>query len=91
MDFDVEKIKQYYVELLRKKDEAVAFALVNKEEKVRERFEAVKAELAIAVEKELIEEAEKPYIHDIELCEKFFADPVEEPNPETETNNNEGE
>lgn len=71
MDFDVEKLKAYYADLLAKKDEAVAVALANKDVVVAERFELAKEEIAKEVEAELIAAAEAPYKHDIELCESF--------------------
>ena len=72
MDFDVEKIKNYYNELVAKKDEAVVVALTTKDEKVKEAFENAKAEIEERVVAEIIAEAEAPYLHDIELCEKFI-------------------
>ena len=75
MDFDVTKIKAYYEELLKAKDEAVRVALLDKAKVVQERFEAAKEEIARQVEAELIENAEAPYKHDIELCEKFVKEP----------------
>ena len=78
MDFDVVKIQNYYEELLKAKDEAVRVALLDKAKVVQERFELEKVRIAEEVERELIENAEAPYKHDIELCEKFVADKVEE-------------
>lgn len=75
MDFDVTKIKAYYDELLKARDEAVRVALLDKAKVVQERFELAKEEIAKQVELELIENAEAPYKHDIELCEKFVAEP----------------
>ena len=74
MEFDVEKIKEYYNELVAKKDEAVVVALTTKDEKVKEAFEMAKAEIEERVVAEIIAEAEAPYIHDIELCEKFIVE-----------------
>ena len=82
MDFDVTKIKTYYEGLLKAKDEAVRVALLDKAKVVQERFELAKEEIAKQVELELIENAEAPYKHDIELCEKFVLD--EEVTEETE-------
>lgn len=79
MDFDVEKVKAYYADLLAKRDEAVAVALADKDRVVAERFELAKEEIAKAVEAELITKAEEPYKHDIELCAGFV---VEEPKEE---------
>lgn len=79
MDFDVNKIKEFYGELVAKKEEAVALALVEKDVKVAERFEQEKARIEEEVIAEIIAEAEAPYVHDIELCEKFIVVPeVEE-------------
>ena len=89
MDFDVEKIRAYYTELLANKELAVSNALTNKDAVVKERvcdlqakFEEEKARIPAEVEAELIAEAEEPYLHDIELCEKFLVD--EEPTEEVE-------
>lgn len=81
MEFDLEKIKAYYADLLAKRKEAVELALADKEAVVAERFELAKEEIAKAVEEELVAKAEEPYKHDIELCESFIADeeaPAEE-------------
>lgn len=81
MDFDVEKIRAYYTELLANKELAVSNALIEKNTKVQERtaeltakYEEDKAKIPAEVEAELIAEAEAPYLHDIELCEKFLVD-----------------
>lgn len=87
--FDVEKLKDYYNELVAKRDEAVVNALVTKDEKVKEAFELAKAEIEERVVAEIIAEAEAPYNHDIELCEKFMV--VEEEVIEEETAVNVGE
>lgn len=78
MVFDVEKIKAYYEELLVKKEEATKIALLEKDVKVAERFAQVQEEIAEQVEKEIIAEAEAPYLHDIELCEQFIVEEVAE-------------
>lgn len=78
VDFDVTKIKAYYEELLKAKEEAIRVSLLDKAKVVQERFEEEKARIAEQVELELIEKAEAPYKHDIELCEKFVVDKVEE-------------
>lgn len=78
MVFDVEKIKAYYEELLIKREEAKNIALLDKDAKVAERFAQVQEEIAEQVEKEIIAEAEAPYLHDIELCEKFIVEEVVE-------------
>lgn len=72
MDFDIEKVREYYADLLAKKEEAVAVALSNKDIVIAERFELAKEEIAKQVEAELVANAEEPYKHDIELCEKFM-------------------
>ena len=81
MDFDVDKIRAYYTELLANKELAVSNALTTKNAKVQERtaeltakYEEDKAKIPAEVEAELIAEAEAPYLHDIELCEKFLVD-----------------
>lgn len=76
MNFDVEKIRDFYNELLSEKAKAVETALATKDEKVAERFELEKARIEEEVFAEIVAEAEAPYLHDIELCEKFI---VEEP------------
>jgi hypothetical protein len=88
MDFDVEKIRAYYTELLANRELSVANALTTKGVKVQERvaeltakYEEDKARIPAEVEDELIAEAEAPYLHDIELCEKFL---VDEPTTEVE-------
>lgn len=78
MDFDVEKLKAYYADLLAKREEAVAVALADKERVVAERFELAKEEIAKQVEAELVAAAEEPYKHDIELCESFGIELPEE-------------
>jgi hypothetical protein len=85
MDFDVEKIRAYYTELLANKELAVSNALTEKNTKVQERtaeltakYEEDKAKIPAEVEAELIAEAEAPYLHDIELCEKFLVDETTE-------------
>ena len=85
MDFDVEKIKEFYGELLAEKDRAVATALATKDEKVKERFEEEKARIEEEVIAEIVAEAEAPYLHDIELCEKFIVVPEEEQDEENVT------
>jgi hypothetical protein len=84
MDFDVEKIRAYYTELLADKEMAVSNALFTKDDKVKERvaeltakYEEDKAKIPAEVEAELIADAEQPYLHDIELCEKFLVDEEE--------------
>lgn len=72
MDFDVEKIRAYYEELLVNKENAVNEALADKDAKIEERFEAEKARIEAEVVAEIIADAEAPYVHDIELCEKFI-------------------
>lgn len=72
MEFDLNKIKEFYGELLAKRDEAVSIALAGKEAKIQERFEEEKARIEAEVVAEIIAEAEAPYTHDIELCEKFI-------------------
>lgn len=78
MVFDVEKIKAYYEALLVKKEEAIKIALLDKDAKVAERFAQVQEEIAEQVEKEIVAEAEAPYVHDIELCEQFIVEEVAE-------------
>lgn len=91
MDFDVEKIRAYYTELLANKELAVSNALATKQTKVQEReaelrarYEEEKAKIPAEVEEELITEAEAPYLHDIELCEKFLVDETTEDEVEAE-------
>lgn len=74
MEVDVEKLKAYYADLLAKREEAIALALADKDRAVAERFELVKEQIAEEVEKELIEKAEEPYKHDIELCKSFLVE-----------------
>lgn len=81
MDFDVNKIRAYYTELLANKELAVSNALATKTTRVQEReaelrarYEEAKAQIPAEVEAELIADAEAPYLHDIELCEKFLVD-----------------
>lgn len=82
VDFDIEKIRAYYIELLANRERAVNEALLTRDAKAQERFEQEKARILEEVETELIAEAEEPYRHDIELCEKFIV--VEEKNEEQE-------
>lgn len=71
MDFDMEKLKAFYADLLSKREEAIAVALADKDRAVAERLELVREEIGKEVEAELIAKAEEPYKHDIELCESF--------------------
>lgn len=80
MEFDIEKIKKYYAELLAKRDEAVVVALTRKDEEVAKELEAEKEEIEKRVVERLTAEAEEPYIHDIKLCEKFIVPEVPEEN-----------
>lgn len=84
MEFDLNKIKEFYEELLVKRDEAVTEALATKDEKVQARFEAEKARIEEEVVAEIVADAEAPYKHDIELCEKFVAEPEVADEEETE-------
>lgn len=83
--FDTTKIEEFYADLRAKRDEAIAVALLNKDAKVAERLELAKEEIAKEVEAELIAEAEKPFAHDIELCEKFLVEEVAETVADNET------
>ena len=79
MEFDLEKIKEYYGELIPKKEEAVRLALLNKDAVVAQKLEEARAKIEAEVDAEIIAEAEAPFKHDIELCEKFVIVPeVEE-------------
>lgn len=78
MDFDVEKLKEYYNALLKEKEQKVNEALSTKDERVRARFEEEKARIEKEEIEKIIAEAEEPYNHDIELCEKFLIVPEEE-------------
>lgn len=72
MEFDVEKIRNYYNELVAQREEAVVKALSTKDVKIKEAFEQAKVEIEERVIAELVAEAQEPYNHDIELCEKFI-------------------
>ena len=78
MEVNTEALKAYYEDLLTKKEQAITEALANKDFIVQQRLEEAKLEIAEQVEKELIEEAESKYAHDIELCEKFLIEEVQE-------------
>lgn len=86
MEFDLEKVKAYYAEVVAKREQAVNEALRNVEAKVQERFNAEKENIRNAVIAEVTAEAEAPYLHDIELCEKFGVEPevAEETDENTE-------
>lgn len=71
MEFDVEKIKAYYEELLAKRDEAVTIALTNKDVKIAQALEEARQEIEARVIAEITAEAEEPYMHDIKLYEQF--------------------
>jgi phosphoenolpyruvate carboxylase len=75
MEFDLEKVKAFYADVQAKREQAVNEALRNVEAKVQERFNAEKENIRNAVIAEVTAEAEAPYIHDIELCEKFVVIP----------------
>lgn len=77
MEFDVEKLKEYYNALLVEKEQKVAEALATKDERIKARFEEEKARIEEEEVAKIIAEAEEPYTHDIELCEKFLV-PEEE-------------
>lgn len=81
MEFDVEKIKAYYEELLAKRDEAVTYALTNKDVKIAQALEEARQEIEERVIAEITAEAEAPYMHDIKLYEQFVkpAEVVAEP------------
>lgn len=81
--FDINKIEEFYADVKAKREEAVAVALAGKEAKIAEAFELAKEQIAKQVEADLIAEAEAPFVHDIELCEKFL---VEETNEEIDEN-----
>lgn len=72
MRVEQEEFKTYYAELLAKRDEARAVALLNKEQIVRDRINEKLPEIEAEVEKELLEEADKPFAEKIELCERFI-------------------
>lgn len=75
MEFDLEKIKEYYGELIAKKDEAVRLALANRDVVINQKLEEARAKIEAEVDAEIIAEAEAPFKHDIELCEKFVIVP----------------
>ena len=77
MNFDVEKLKEYYEALLKEREQKVAEALATKDERVKARFEEEKARIEEEEVAKIIAEAEEPYTHDIELCEKFLVEPEE--------------
>lgn len=80
MEFDIEKIKAYYEELVIKKDEAVTLALANKDIEVAKALEEKRLEIEAEVIAKITAEAEAPFKHDIELYEKFIKpEPVVEP------------
>jgi len=68
--FDLEKIKEIYQGLKAQEEQAVQEALLNKDEKINERLDKVRNEIALHVEKELIEAAKAPFKAQIELLEK---------------------
>lgn len=74
MEFDANKVKAFYEELIAKRDEAIDLALVDKDIRIQERFDEVKAEIEVQVIAEITAEAEIPFKSSIELCEKFMAD-----------------
>lgn len=84
MDFDVELLKAYYEDVLAKRERAIEDALADKETVANIRFEQEKARILEEVEAELIANAEEPYKHDIELCEKFLVVKEEEVADENE-------
>ena len=84
VEFDLEGVKAFYAEITAKREQAVNEALRNVEPKVQERFEAEKENIRQTVIAEVTAEAEAPYLHDIELCEKFIIKPVEETDENTE-------
>lgn len=92
MAFDVNKIQEFYADVLAKKDEAVKVALADKNvrvqaklEEARVEYEAKKASIPAEVEAEIVREASAPYEYDLSLCEKFLADEeVEEETVEAE-------
>jgi len=72
MEIDIEKAKAYYDEIVAARDKAVAEALLHKEDEINKRIDELRPDLEATVIKDLTEEAEKPYAHDIELFEKLF-------------------
>lgn len=83
--FDTNKIEEFYANVKAKREEAVAVALLDKDAKVAEAFELAKEEIARKVEADLIANAEAPFKHDIELCERFLVEENEEVVEENET------
>ena len=77
MNFDVEKLKEYYEALLKEREQKVSEALATKDERIKARFEEEKARIEEEEVSKIIAEAEEPYTHDIELCEKFLVEPEE--------------
>jgi hypothetical protein len=75
--FDLEKIQVLYEGLKAQEEQAVQEALAQKDAKVEERLEKVRNEIAVHVEKEIIEAARAPFKAQIELLEKALI--VEEP------------
>lgn len=85
--FDTSKFEEFYAELKARRDEAVAVALANKEQKVVEALEALRETVEKEVEERLVAEAEAPFKHDIEWCEQFLVEETVEEQPETVSEN----
>lgn len=80
MKVNQEEFKQYYADLLAKREEARGVALLNKEQIVRGRLNEKLPEIEAEVEKELLEQADEPFVEQIALCERF----IKEEEPATE-------
>ena len=80
MEVDTEKLKAYLANLEARRDNAIADALEDKDNIIEERLNEAKETIPIQVEKELTDNAEAPYKHDIELCKSFLKqeDPKQE-------------
>lgn len=89
MEFDVQKIQAFYERVVAERDNAVRLALAETDAIVEERFELAKAEIEEKVIAEITANAEQPYLHDIQLCETFLADPEEENDTVSDENENE--
>ena len=77
--FNAEKLQEIYNDLLAQKQVAIDTALARKEDEVNGRLELLRPEIEKLVEKELVEEAIKPFEHDIALFEKALVIEVVEP------------
>ena len=94
LPIDINKATAYFENIKIQRDNAVNNALLGLTEAVENRIREKRPEIESEIKAELISKAEEPYLHDLELYEKFKTEPLVsvaspddeiEVNPDTET------